>query len=211
MPKEWILNSAANRFQFNYSRNVGAVSEAIRKCAPKNVEEWEDYYYRNIKPKEHLIELGKRLYIKISEVLTSEIEEVTEDDCINYLIDLVIRRTYDGYHTEIRTIYGQLERTLGMKIAPAPDEWDRLYNVDFFIQVNDKYIGLQIKPATDTAHISQIYKEREIQKNTHDKFTENYGGHVFYVISVKKDKQKHIQNIDIIDEIKVEIARLMKQ
>ena len=28
MPKEWILNSATNRFQLNFKRNVGAVSEA---------------------------------------------------------------------------------------------------------------------------------------------------------------------------------------
>jgi hypothetical protein len=33
--------------------------------------------------------------------------------------------------TEIKTIYGQLEYELGLKIEPAPDKWDRLYNVDF--------------------------------------------------------------------------------
>ena len=46
MPKEWILNSATNRFQLNFSRNVGKVSEEIRKCAPKDKKEWEEYYYK---------------------------------------------------------------------------------------------------------------------------------------------------------------------
>jgi hypothetical protein len=32
--KEWILNSATNRFQLNFSRNVGKVSEEIRNCSP---------------------------------------------------------------------------------------------------------------------------------------------------------------------------------
>ena len=48
--------------------------------------------------------------------------------------------------TEIKTIYGQLEKELGVKIEPAPDEWDRRYNVDFFIKIKEKYIGIQIKP-----------------------------------------------------------------
>ena len=33
MAKEWILNSAMNRFQLNFKRNVGPTSESIRwKC-----------------------------------------------------------------------------------------------------------------------------------------------------------------------------------
>ncbi len=35
MAKEWLLNSVMNRFQYNFKRNVGAVSEEIRKCTPK--------------------------------------------------------------------------------------------------------------------------------------------------------------------------------
>jgi hypothetical protein len=44
---------------------------------------------------------------------------------------VVIRRTFEGYVTEKKTIYEQLEERLGVKILPAPDEWDRRYNVDF--------------------------------------------------------------------------------
>ena len=42
MAKEWILNSAMNRFQLNFKRNVGPTSESIRKCTPKTVEEWRE-------------------------------------------------------------------------------------------------------------------------------------------------------------------------
>ncbi len=48
MAKEWILNSATNRFQLNFSRNVGKVAEEIRKCAPKTLSEWEEYYYKKV-------------------------------------------------------------------------------------------------------------------------------------------------------------------
>ena len=153
MAKEWILNSAMNRFQLNFKRNVGAVSEEIRKCAPKTIEEWNEYYFRNVRTKEHIEGLGRRLYIKITEVIAAEVDEITEEDCIGYMFNMVIDRIFDGYMTEIKTIYGQLERILKMNIQPAPDEWDRLYNVDFFIKIRDKYIGLQIKPVGDVSHI----------------------------------------------------------
>ena len=159
MAKEWILNSATNRFQLNFKRNVGATSEAIRKCAPKSLEEWQKYYFENVRSEEQIVDLGKKLYVKISEVLVAEIDEITEEDCINYIKQLVIDRTYDGYVREIKTIYEQLQEIVKEKIEPAPDEWDRLFNVDFFIKINERYIGLQIKPVSQVSSIPEIYKE----------------------------------------------------
>ena len=208
MAKEWILNSATNRFQLNFKRNVGATSEAIRKCAPKSLDEWRKYYYENVRSEEHIAELGRKLYVKISEVLVAEIEGITEDDCISFLKQLVIDRTYDGYVREIKTIYGQLQEMLNEKIEPAPDEWDRNFNVDFFIKINGKYIGLQIKPVSNVASIPEIYKEKGIQHNSHEKFRKKYGGKVFYLFSSKDGNKKVIVNPEVVDEIKEEIARL---
>ncbi|PLB87135.1 MjaI family restriction endonuclease [Dysgonamonadaceae bacterium] len=208
MAKEWILNSAMNRFQLNFKRNVGATSESIRKCSPKNLEEWREYYFKNVKSEEHIIELGKRLYIKITEVIQSEVAEVTEQDCIDYMMQLVIDRTYDGYTTEIQTIYGQLQKILNIPIQPAPDEWDRLFNVDFFIEINGKYIGLQIKPVNSGIQLPEIFKEYRLQAETHQKFTEVFGGKVFYLFSEKIGDRKEIMNKEVIDEIKQEIERL---
>ena len=208
MPKEWILNSAMNRFQLNFKRNVGAVSEEIRKCSPKSLDDWRKYYFSQVRPKSHIEDLGRKLYIKVTEVIAAEVGEITEDDCIDYMLKMVIERTYDGYRTEIRTIYGQLQEQLGVKIEPAPDKWDRLYNVDFFIRIGDRYIGLQIKPVSAVSHIPQIYKERSLQEKTHQKFYEKFGGKVFYVISIKEGNRKKIHNPEVITEIEKEIQRL---
>jgi hypothetical protein len=210
MAKEWILNSANMRWGLQRKKQVGAVSEEIRKCSPKTVQDWEQYYYKNVRPKDHLLSLGKKLYTKITEVLPAEIESITEEDCTEFVRTLVINRTFDGYMTERQTIYGQLQDILKIKIEPAPDEWDRLYNVDFFIKIKDKYIGLQIKPAGDTSHITQIYQERTQQAKTHEKFAKKYGGKVFYVISIKEGDKKKIHNTEVIEEIKKEIERLNK-
>jgi len=208
MAKEWILNSAMNRFQLNFKRNVGAVSKEIRECAPRTTEDWERYYFSNVRSREHIEELGRKLFVKITEVISAEVEDITEADCIEYMYNMVISRTFDGYMTEIKTIYGQLEKILGMKIEPASDEWDRLYNVDFFIRVEDKYVGLQVKPASDVSHIPQIFKEGAIQAATHEKFAEEYGGKVFYVVSVKEGNKKKIANEEVVEEIRQEIERL---
>lgn len=208
MSKEWILNSVTSRFQLNYKRNVGPTSDSIRKCCPSSSEEWEDYYFKNVRDKKHIIELGKKLYVKITEVIPKELETITEEDCIHYIYNLVICRTYDGYTTEIKTIYEQLEKELKFKIKPAQDEWDRRYNVDFFIEVKGRYIGLQIKPVFKTNHIPQIYKEQQIQKGTHEKFTKKYGGKVFYIYSAKEGERKEIVNKEVIEDIKKEMIEL---
>lgn len=208
MAKEWILNNAMNRFQLNFKRNVGPTSESIRQCAPKTLNEWQNYYFKNVRSKEHIEELGKKLYIKITEVISAEVEDVTERDCINYMLQLVIDRTYDGYMTEIKTVYGQLEKELTVKIEPAPDEWDRLFNVDFFIEIQNKYIGIQIKPVNQGIQLSQIFKEKNLQARSHAAFTKKYGGKVFYVFSSKVEDRKEIRNKEVISEIRQEIERL---
>jgi len=208
MSKEWILNTTMNRFQFNFKRNVGATSEEIRKCAPKSIEEWENYYFLNVKSKEHLKSLGKKLYLKITEVVKSEVAAITEDDCIDYMINLVIKRTYEGYKNEIDTIYGYIEQELGIRPESAPDEWDRKYNVDFFIKIGEHYLGIQIKPVNKNVQLPEIFKELEIQKKSHASFLKKYGGNVFYVFSSNIDGKKQIQNPEVIFEMKKEIERL---
>lgn len=74
MDSEWILNQANMRWGLTKKNKVGPVSELIRNCYPKTLQDWENYYYNNVYKKGYLEELGKRLYIKISEVCQAEIE-----------------------------------------------------------------------------------------------------------------------------------------
>lgn len=220
MAKEWILNIATNRWGLNKKNLVGPVAQWIRECDPKTIEDWRSFYYEKLSdmlkqkgiklsPQEYIQGLGKKLYTKITEVIQSEIDEIVEEDCINYIKDLVINRTYEGYLTEIRTIYGQLQQILGIPIRPAPDEWDRLYNVDFLIEINNKYIGLQIKPIT-YEQMPQVHKWKEWLSKTHSRFENEKNGKVFIIFSMRKEDKKVIYNIEVIDEIKKEIERLKK-
>jgi len=118
-------------------------------------------------------------------------------------------KAYEKDVGKIQTTYEQLEQALDVKLKPAPHEWDRLYNVDFFIEINGKYIGLQIKPTT-FKHTFEDHKWKEMQETSHHKFQKKFAGRVFTVFSVKEGKRKVIHNPEVVEEIKKEIERSEK-
>ena len=158
-----------------------------------------------------LIDLtGKKLYLNLTEDLHSELGSIQEEECIDYAYNLVLNRTYEGYRSEIDTIYGQLQSILSVKIELAPDQWDRTYNVDFYINVNNHYLGLQIKPVASGQALNQ-YQWIEMHRINHERFQNEYGGKVFFIYSVKSSgKKKKIFNTEVIDEIAEELERLKK-
>jgi hypothetical protein len=197
--REPLWNYGMNRWGLNKTHSVGPTSKLIRTCAPKSFEEWEEYYFANAVQKkrnglkvtrEYIADLGRKLYVKLSEVVQNELESVEEEECIDYAYNLVVNRTYEGYQTEIRTVYGQLEAAVGVKIEPAPDEWDRTYCVDFFIRTGAACVGLQIKSVSGLA-LDQ-YQWESMHEKAHAKFT----------------KKSRIDNVGVIEQIKEEIRRL---
>ncbi len=212
MTKEWILNMATNRWGLNKKNSVGPVALWIRECGPKSLAEWQKYYLTkladflkekgiNLEPEKYITFLGQKLYVKVSETMKAEIDEVTPEDCIEYIKNLLINRTFDGYQNEVITVYGYLKNILGVEIQPAPDKWDRLYNVDFFIKTSNKTIGLQIKPLT-YEQLPEVHKWRQWLASTHEQFKKEQGGEVFIIFTTTKDRNKVIHNPEVIEEIK---------
>ena len=216
--RETLLNYGMSRWGLNKTASVGKISELIRDCAPKEYEEWKSYYFENARQnkrdgiaitEEYLVELGERLYVKLSEVVSSELQSITLEECIDYVYNLVINRTYEGYMTEINTIYGILDQELGCEIQPAPDEWDRCYGVDFFIEVvANAFIGIQIKPVSGRP--LNDYTWYHMHQEKHQRFTEEYQGAVFFVLSKTIGGRKQIENREVIDAIGEEISRLRR-
>lgn len=213
---ETLLNYAMNRWGLNKASSIGKTSELIRECTPKDYQDWVEYYFREATQKkkngckvspEYLEELGKTLYVKLSEVVSKELEGITLEECIDYVYNLVINRTFEGYQTEIKTVYGILEKGIGRPIKPAPDLWDRSFSVDFFIDIKrDVCIGIQIKPVT--GNTLNDYQWIAMHKKNHEKFTSHYQGKVFFVYSKKEGSRKVIVNSEVISEIMDEISRL---
>jgi len=111
---------------------------------------------------------------------------------------------------EIQTIYGQLQCILGVDVKPAPDKWDRLYEVDFFVEVNGRYIGIQIRPLSSKHKLENPDKWAEFIETSYCKFRKKFGGVIFIVFFAIVEKKKVIYNLEVVEEIRKEIERLKK-
>ena len=217
--KEKVLNYATQTYQLSRPNKVGTVMALIRECQPKSIEEWEQWYFENANTdgktpnkitKESLEELGERLYVKIKEIVipewTEAFNQLTLQDCVDYIFNLTINRTYDGFIREKSVIEDNLAKEFpNIKFQESDPELDHAGDIDYLGWVGDRAFGIQIKPVTAKANFGN-YSATERMKASFADFTEKFGGNVFVVFSVD-DK---IQNKEVIDEIAVEIERISR-
>ncbi|HNW98909.1 MAG TPA: MjaI family restriction endonuclease [Bacteroidales bacterium] len=219
--KEKVLNYTSNAYQLTRPSKVGAVMALIRECQPKTFKEWHEYYFENaytktkvpIKiTKEILTELGERLYEKITEVVipewTEAFKQITKQDCYDYVYEVTIPRTYDGFLTEKSVINDFLANKFPeIKFEESDCDLDHSGDVDYLGKVGTKAFGIQIKPITGNSNFGN-YKLTERMQANFDAFEEKYGGKVFVVFSSKIGNKKEIQNKEVLEEITQEIIRL---
>ncbi len=218
--KERVLNYACQTYQLSRPNKVGAVMALIRECQPSSFEEWEKWYFENAhtspkNPKdsvkitnESLVELGERLYAKIKEFVIPEWEtafrELTKQDCIDYIYNLTINRTYDGYLREKSVVNdGLAKRFSNITFEETDPELDHAGDIDYIAKVGEYAFGIQIKPITANSNFGG-YSLSERMQGSFESFTERFGGKVFVVYSL----DGAIENKDVIDEIEQEINRL---
>ncbi len=121
--KEFLLNYVNRRWGLTRTNKVGEVMALIRECQPRSFDEWESWYFENActktkKPiqvtKEILTELGERLYAKLQEIVIPQIKNamrtLTLQDCLDYIYNLTIHRTYDGFLTEKSVVNDNLAK-----------------------------------------------------------------------------------------------------
>lgn len=217
--KEKVLNYATQTYQLSRPNKVGAVMALIRECQPKTIEQWERWYFENASTdgktptkitKESLEELGERLYVKIKEIVipewTEAFNQLTLQDCIDYIYNLTINRTFDGFIREKSVIEDNLAKTFAnVKFEESDPQLDHAGDIDYLGWVGRKAFGIQIKPVTAKANFGN-YSATERMKASFDDFTRKFGGRVFIIFSVD-DK---IKNEEVIDRIAEEIKRLEK-
>lgn len=191
----------------------------IRECQPKNIEEWEKWYFENAKTdgkapskitKESLDELGERLFVKIKEIVipewTEAFNQLTLQDCIEYIHNLTINRTFDGFIREKSVIEDNLAKIFpNVKFEESDPELDHAGDIDYLGWVGDKAFGIQIKPVTAKANFGN-YSATERMKASFDDFTKKFGGQVFVVFSI----DDRIKNEEVVGQIAEEIKRLTK-
>lgn len=219
--KETLLNLATSRYQLNRPTNVGEIMRLIRECQPTSLEEWELWYFKNATTKskdplritrESIAELGERLFAKLTEIVIPEMREaintITREDCIDYIFNLVIRRTYDGYLTEKSVVTDKLQSLFPeVEFMESDPELDHAGDIDYVAYVGKHQLGIQVKPITVDSNFAGYSISARMQKSF-DEFTARYGGKVFIVKSKHEGDSKVIANKEVIKEIAAEIERL---
>ena len=197
--KEHVLNYACQLYQLSRPNKVGAVMALIRDCQPSSLEQWKDWYFENAYTatkdpqkatkvtQESLVELGERLYNKIQEFVIPEWEEafrqLTLQDCIDYVYNVTINRTYDGYIREKSVVNDNLAKRFKEVVFEESDpDLDHAGDIDYVAKVGKYQFGIQIKPVTASANFGG-YSLSERMKASFEDFTEKYGGKVFIVYS----------------------------
>ncbi|MBI4683674.1 MAG: MjaI family restriction endonuclease [Nitrospirae bacterium] len=215
--KEIILNYANRRWGFTKTNKVGEVMASIRQCQPQTFQEWQEWYFKNaftntkhpIKiTKEILTELGQRLYEKITEIVAPQLREalatLTLQDCIDYVYELTIHRTFDGYLTEKSVVHDILAKKFpDIVFEETNPDLDHAGDIDFIGKVGNKAFGLQIKPVTAQASMGNFSVTARMEQSFRD-FERQHSGKVFIVFSAE-DK---IFNKEIVEKIREEIERL---
>jgi len=215
--KEKVLNFATQTYQLSRPNKVGSVMALIRECQPKTIEQWEKWYFENATTdgktptkitNESLEELGERVYVKIKEIVipewTDAFNQLTLQDCVDYIINLTINRTYDGFIREKSVIENNLAKEFpNVRFVESEPELDHAGDIDYLGWVGDKAFGIQIKPVTAKANFGN-YSATERMKASFFNFSKKFGGQVFVVFSID-DK---IKNVEVIEQIGAEITRL---
>jgi len=217
--KEKVLNYANQTYQLSRPNKVGAVMALIRECQPKTIQEWERWYFENAYTDaktptkitvESLRELGGRLYEKITEVVIPEwqaaFNQLTLQDCIDYIYNLTVNRTFDGFLREKSVVNDGLAKIFPDIIFEESDpQLDHAGDIDYVAKVHNRAFGIHIKPVTAKANFGN-YSPSERMKNSFAGFEEQYGGKVFIVFSLAGE----IGNKEVIEQIRQEIERLKK-
>ena len=191
----------------------------IRECQPKTIEKWEKWYFEKAHTKgknpakitkDTLVELGERLYIKITEIVipewTEAFSQITLQDCNDYIYNLTINRTYDGFLREKSVVNDNLAKKFPeVEFKESEPQLDHAGDIDYLGWVGNKAIGIQIKPVTAQFSFSN-YSPSERMKASFMEFERKYGRKVFIIFSMD-DK---IANEEILLDIEKEINRLRK-
>jgi MjaI-like restriction endonuclease len=219
--KEKVLNYTSNTYQLTRPRKVGTVMALIRECQPGSLKEWETFYFKNAHTDtkepikvttEILTELGERLYEKLMEIVipewTSAFNQITKEDCIEYIREVTIKRTYDGFLLEKSVINNELAKQFpDVRFEESDPVLDHAGDIDYLGFINEKAFGIQVKPVTASANFGN-YNISDRMSASFSDFKEKYGGNVFIIFSSRLHSKKVIRNKEILEDIKNEITRL---
>lgn len=153
--------------------------------------------------------IGDNLYEKITKAVIPDWQEafnaLTKKDCYDYIYNLTINRTFDGYIREKSVVNDGLAKEFPkIKFEESPADLDHSGDIDYLGFVKDGVaFGIQIKHVTAQANFGN-YKPSERMQHSFEEFKNDFKGNVFIIFSLGGE----IANPQVLSDIKKEIERL---
>lgn len=204
---EFILNKTAVDHHLTRPSKVGPTIELLYEYNPKSMSEWAHIFYeKSVQKKKdgsgkrvdesYLNSVGDELFRilneKIFPLIIQAKDELTSEDCRNFIKDVVIRRSYEGFIAE-KDIVNQVEIALEGDVEFTKDSQLESINVDAYGK-SKKYgrtIGLSVKPLSYKKQ-DGFGKDDSLHKSW-KKWEEENDSKIFVVFySEKKDGQKKV-------------------
>ena len=125
---------------------------------------------------------------------------------MNYIYNLTINRTYDGYLREKSVVNDSLAKQFpNLIFEESTPELDHAGDIDYIAKIGEKAIGIQIKPITAKANFGS-YSLTERMKASFNDFQEQFGGKVFVIFSLDGE----IANKEVIEKIQKEVEKIQE-
>ena len=196
MPCEAILNTYYNIGGFNNPSRIGFMMKLIRTLRPLTLSEWKLWYLSNVHDDFYI----SKLAVEMCNIIPAQYN-ITILDCKNYIYDVMFRRTFNGFNKEKEAL-DLLKSLLSPNIQEAPENWDTIYFIDFYLQNrNQDIIGIQLKPVS--FYLGHYNKIIDINGKL-NKFRSDMRASAFILIYEINDTDNSIiiKNPEVINEIK---------
>lgn len=131
---------------------------------------------------------------------------ITIQNYIDYIFNLTINRTFDGFIREKSVVNDGLAKHFPeVKFVESDNDLDHAGDIDYLGFVGKNAFGIQIKPVTAKANFGNYSVSERMRVNFFD-FEKKYHGKVFIIYSLDGE----IANVEVINEIEKEIGKLKK-
>ena len=178
------LNLYYNQGQFNHPERIGYVMKLIRSLRPLTEAEWRAWYLTHV----HDMVYIEQLAAEMCHTIPSELR-ISQDDCLEYILDVMFHRTFCGYDRE-KAALALLRERVCSDIREAPSVWDTRYFIDFFVHKRKcRMVGIQLKPASFYAG---GYQDTVSITEKMERFQQKYDAFA-YVLTYQESGQGTIQ------------------
>lgn len=195
-----LTNGPWNELKLNSPESVGYVSKLVESRPFSNKEEWEEFYYNNVRTQEQLAEKGEMLFKSVKSL------GITLEECFKAVRFRVVCETWNGIIIRERNTMIKLSLLFpDFSFWKTDGEFDYKYAVDYEVYLNEVLLcGLQIKPQSYEYDNSYVNLAREANKKKNKEYFDLKGVPVLDVIS-------HSAGDILNHEVIWELVRLKKQ